>query len=220
VTPRQPPRQGLHPPVPLKALGVLSPCRNQALLPPPPPVVYVLGMNNSLPSPGRRQASSLSLLSIIQHNWLGSWDVFLPLFESFKETIIYPSVVLPQDPPLSQAHLPSFNSVVPFFPRWKPRVATYVHRSFSALFPVLPRWTEMPDIMSFDVSSGKPVFGSCFRLLQLFNDYSINSADSRVDSIPPEPLFPDTGIPLFVVCDVNIHNLVTDPLHSFSSVRW
>jgi len=175
-------------------------------------------MSNSPPQSSRRQTSFLSLLSIIQHNCLGSWDVFLSLFESFKETCTYPSVVLLQDPPASQARLPSFSCFVPFFPQVrKLRVAFYVHRSFLARFPVLPRFTERVDVMSLDISSQKPVFGSRFHSFRLVNAYSINLADRRVHSVPPESLFPDTGVPLLVVGDLNIHNSLADPLCSFSS---
>jgi len=143
---------------------------------------------------------------------------FLSLFESFKEARTYPSVVLLHDPPVSQARLPSLNGFVPFFPPVrKPRVASYVHRSFLASFSVLPRFTEKADIFSLDVSSQKPLFASHFLSFRLVNVYSINSADRRVHSAPPEPLFPAIGIPLLVAGDLNIHNPLADPLPSFSS---
>jgi len=80
-------------------------------------------------------------------------------------------------------------------------------------------FTDRIDIMSLNVSSQKPVFGSHFHSFRLVNAYSINSADRRVHSgsVPPESLFPDTGIPLLVVGDLNIHNPLAEPLHSFSS---
>ena len=71
--------------------------------------------------------------------------------------------------------------------------------------------------MSLDISSQKPVFGSRFHSFRLVNAYSINLADQRVHSVPPESLFPCTGIPLLVVGDLNIHNPLADPLRSFSS---
>ena len=70
--------------------------------------------------------------------------------------------------------------------------------------------------MSLDISSQKPVFGSRFHSFRLVNAYSINLADRMVLSVPPESLFPDTGVPLLVVGDLNIHNPLSDPLHSFS----
>jgi len=71
--------------------------------------------------------------------------------------------------------------------------------------------------MSLDISSQKPVFGSRFHSFRLVNAYSINSADRRVHSVPPESLFPDTGTPLLVVGDLNIHNPLADPALLFLS---
>ena len=70
--------------------------------------------------------------------------------------------------------------------------------------------------MSLDISSQKPVFGSCFHSFTLVNAYSMHSANRRVHSVPPESLFPDTGIPLLVVGDLNIHNPLADLLRVFS----
>jgi len=127
-------------------------------------------------------------------------------------------MVLLLDPPVSQACLPFFNGFVPFFPPVrKPRVASYVHRSFLSCFSVLLRFTEKVDIMSLNVSSQKLVFGSLFHSFRLINAYSINSADRRVHSVPPESLFPDTGLPLQVAGDLNIHNPLPERLCFFSS---
>ena len=71
--------------------------------------------------------------------------------------------------------------------------------------------------MSLDISSQKPVFSSQFHSFRLVNAYSINSADCRVHSFLPESLFLDTGVPLLVVGDLNMHNPLTDALRSFSS---
>jgi len=71
--------------------------------------------------------------------------------------------------------------------------------------------------MSLDISSHKHVFGSRFPSFRLINAYSMNSADRRVHSVPPESLFPNMGVPLFVVADLNIHNPLADPLRAFSS---
>ena len=115
----------------------------------------------------------------------------------------YPAVVLLQDPAVSQACLPSFNGFVPCFPPVrKPRVPSYIHRSFLACFSVLARFTDRVDVMSLYVSSQKPVCGSQFHSFRQDNAYSINLADCRVHSIPPECLFPDTGILLLVVGDL------------------
>jgi len=192
--------------------------RNHARAQPLQLVGYIAEMSNWPLESNRRQASSPSLLSVIQHNCLGSRDVCLTLFESFKESHTYPSVVLLQDPPVSKARLPSFNGFAPFFPPVrKPRVASYVHQSSLARFSVLPRFTDRVDIMSLDISSQKPVFGGRFHSFRLINAYSINLADRRVHSVLPESLFPAMGVPLLVVGDLNIYNPLADPLRAFSS---
>ena len=156
-------------------------------------------------------------LSIVQHNCLGSWNVFLSLFESFKGAKIYPSIVLLQDPPVNKAHLPSFNGFKSFFPPVrKPRVAAYVHMSFLSNYTVLPRFRGVDDVLALDVSSGEPLLGTSFHSFRVINAYSTNTADHRVHSVQPDVLFPDLGLPLLVVGDLNIHNPASDPLRTFS----
>jgi len=166
---------------------------------------------------GRGPAPAPVLLSIIQHNCLGSWNVFLSLFESFREATTYLSIVLLQDPPVNKAHLPSFNGFKSFFPLVrKPRVAAYVHMSFLSNYTVLPKFKAVDDILDLDISSDQPLFGSDFHSFRVINAYSTNTVDHRVYSVQPEILFPDLGFPLLVVGDLNIHNPLSDPLWHFS----
>jgi len=117
---------------------------------------------------------------------------------------------------VSQARIPSSNGFVPFIPLVrKPRVVSYVHHSFLARFSVLLRFTERVEVMSLDISSQNPVFGSRCHSFRLVNAYSMNSADRRVHSVPPESFFRDTGVPLLVVGDLNIHKPQADRLRSF-----
>ena len=83
-------------------------------------------------------------------------------------------------------------------------MASYVHGPFLTSFSVLPRLTEKADIMSLDVLSEKPLFGSQCYSCRLVNAYSMNSADRRVHSVTPESFFCKTGIPLLVAGDLNI----------------
>jgi len=194
----------------------LSRWRRQAL----PLLLSIVGfvpvMINNSSFVGTGPAPVSPPLSIVQHNCLGSWNVFLSLFESFKEAPTYRSLVFLQDPPVNKAHLPSFNSFKSFFPPVrKPRVAAYVHMSFRSNYTVLPRFKEVDDVLALDVSSHKPLFGTDFRSFRVINAYSINTVDPRVHSLQPEILFPDLGIPLLVVGDLNIHNPLSDPLRSF-----
>jgi len=171
-----------------------------------------------MPPPlGQGPAPAPASLSIVQHNCIGSWNVFLSLFESFKEATTYPSIVLLQDPPVNKADLPSFNGFRSFFPPGrKPRVAAYVHISFLSNYTVLPRFKVVDDVLALDVSSNEPPFGTAFRSFRVINAYSTNTADHRVHSVQPDVLFPNHGFPLLVLGDHNIHNPLSDPLRDFS----
>jgi len=169
------------------------------------------------PPSGQGPAPAPALLSIIQHNCLGSWNVFLSLFESFKEATTYLSIVLLQDPPVNKAHLPSFNGFKSFFPPIrKPRVAVYVHMSFLSNYKVLPRFKEVDDVLALDISSDEPLFGTHFHSFRIINAYSTNTINHRVHSVSPDTLFPDLGFPLLVLGDLNIYNPLSDPLRHFS----
>jgi len=71
--------------------------------------------------------------------------------------------------------------------------------------------------MSLDISSEKSVFGSHLHSFRLVNSYLMNTANRRVHSVPPECLLPDTGVPLLLVGDLNIHRALADARRSFSS---
>jgi len=198
---------------------VLSPWRSQAL----PLLLAIVGfvpvMNNRpMPHPpGQGLAPALAFLSIIQHNCCGSWNVFLSLFESFKEATTYPSIVLLQDPPVNKAPLPSFNRFTSFFPPVrKPRVAAYVHMSFLSNYTVLPRFKGVDDVLALDLSSNEPLFATAFHSFRVINADSTNTVDHRVYSVQPEVLFPDLRFPLLADGDLNIDNPLSDPLRHFS----
>jgi len=171
-----------------------------------------------MPSPlSQEPAPAPAFLSIIQHNCLGSWNVFLSLFESFREATTDPSIVLLQDPPVNKAHLPSFSGFKSFFPLVsKPRMAAYIHASFLSNYTVLPRFAGVDDVLTVDRFSSEPLFGTAFHSFRVINAYSTNTVDHRIHSVPPEVLFPDVGFPLLVVRDFNIHNPLSDPLRHFS----
>jgi len=171
-----------------------------------------------MPPPlGQGPAPAPEFLSIIQHNCLGSWNVVLSLFESFKEETTYSSIVPLQDPPVNRAHLPSFDGFKSFFPLVRmPRVAAYVHISFLSNYTVRPRFKGVDDVLALDVSLNKPLFGTAFHSFRSINAYCTNTTDHRVHSVPPEVLFRDLGFPLLVLGDLNIHNPLWDPLQHFS----
>ena len=69
-------------------------------------------------------------LTLVQHNSLCCWDVFLSMFNSFIELSLV-DIVLLQDPPVYHGFLPSiaaFKAFAPTVP--KPRVACYVALGF------------------------------------------------------------------------------------------
>jgi len=95
-------------------------------------------------------------------------------------------------------------------------VAAYVHMSFLSNYTVLPRFKGVDDVLSLDISSNEPLFGTAFHSFRIINAYSTNTVDHRVHSVSPETLFPDLGFPLLVLGDLNIHNPLSDPLRHFS----
>jgi len=219
LTPRQPPPAGPSRPGTTHGFGGPLPLEEPSPSPAPRKVGFVPVMINrpTPPPPGHGLAPAPLFLSIIQHHCLGSWNVFLSLFESFKEATTYPSIVLLQDPPVNQAHLPSFNGFKSFFPPVrKPRVAAYVHMSFLSSYTVLPRFKGVDDVLALDISADEPLFGTAFHSFRGINAYSTNTVDHRVHSVAPEDLFPDLGFPLLVLGDLNIHNPLSDPLRHFS----
>jgi len=75
-------------------------------------------MNNNPYSTSRQGLAPSTNLTLIQHNSLGSWDVFLYLSSSLAEGP--PDIVLLQDPSSSKGFLPSFSGFKPSAPpRWK-----------------------------------------------------------------------------------------------------
>jgi len=66
-------------------------------------------------------------LTLVQHNSLGSWDVFLSLFSSFTEGPSHVDIVLLQDPPSSKGFLSCFHGFKSFAPPIaRPRMACYI----------------------------------------------------------------------------------------------
>ena len=91
-------------------------------------------------------------VSIVQHNSLGSWDVFLSLFSSLVGTL-YADIVLLQDPPSSKGFLPRFTGFKSFAPPdERPKVAIYVSLRFCTCYTILPGFPdETTDVMYLDV---------------------------------------------------------------------
>ena len=96
--------------------------------------------------------------TLIQHNCLGSWAVFLSLFGLFTQLAHPPSIVSLQAPPVYRGKLPSFNSFTVFSHPTnggcKPRVPGYVYGSFLSTVSLLPRLS--PGVMLWLWTSSLP----------------------------------------------------------------
>jgi len=109
-------------------------------------------------------------LTLVQHNSLSSWDVFLSLFCSLMEG--HPvDLVLLQDPPSSKGFLPCYAGFKSFAPPVsRPTVASYVSQSLLQKFGVLPFFPpETDDFMAMDVLTPQGCFGSSFPRFRIGN---------------------------------------------------
>ena len=97
-------------------------------------------MEYRTPSPPLPPADGVSLsLSIVQHNSLGSWDVFLSLMSSLSSLPSLPMIIALQDPPVRNGKLLFFSSWKCFHPPHKrPGVAFFVHPFLIASTSILP----------------------------------------------------------------------------------
>jgi len=156
-------------------------------------------------------------LTLVQHNSLGSWDVFLCLFSSQAEDPPA-DIVLLQDPPSSKGFLPSFSGFKSFAPPVaRPRVACYVSLSFlqdSAVLPFFPPETD--DFMALDVFTPQGCFGTNLPRFTISNAYARPLPPSP-HSVSPESSFLDLEHPYLVAGNLNIHNPATDPSRLLSS---
>jgi len=152
-------------------------------------------------------------LSIVQHNCLGSSNVFQTLFSFFTSVESSPHIVALQDIPLWRNCPPVFRNYKCFFPPAtesnKPRVATYVHERLLSVISILPFFFERGDLMAVNFHSPQGLFDSSQNLFHLYNAYSILSGQTR--SVSPVDLFPQHDFPTLVLGDLNIHHSASDP---------
>ena len=155
-------------------------------------------------------------ISIVQHNSLGSWDVFLSLFGSLVRSL-HADIVLLQDPPSSKGFLPRFTGFKSFAPPTpRPRVAIYVSLGFCSQYTFLPGFhDDTSDAMYLDIYTP----GGCFNTSA--PKFRINNIYAREDggharTVFPETAFQQVDFPYLVAGDFNIHNPASDPLRVFS----
>ena len=139
---------------------------------------------------GPAQVPTLDMLSIVQHNCWGSWNVFLSLFNSLKAVTSPPSFVLLQDPPICRNHLPSFSGFKAFAPEIHnnvaPKVVCYVCYGFLQTSSILPLFLESPGRMALDMDSPSELFDSNHGVLRINNGYSTNGSSSNIRTVAPE----------------------------------
>ena len=83
--------------------------------------------------------SPFSSFPIVQHNSLGSWDVFLSLMDSLDCLHPTPLIVALQYPPVRNGRLPSYSTYKNFHPPVsRPRVAFYLHPFLLNSISILP----------------------------------------------------------------------------------
>ena len=174
-------------------------------------------MNNSPPTfrHTKRQAPCQGI-TLVQHNSLGSWDVFHSLFNSFVG-LPHVDVVLLQDPPSRKGLLPSFAGFKSFYPPTpKPAVAFNVSLSFLFLYTLLsvasPSSTE---VLHLDIYTPKGCFGTPSSKFRLANVFS-RSLPGYTKSVDPSEALPDVDFPCLTAGDFNIHNHAADPLRVIS----
>jgi len=169
---------------------------------------------------GPAPAPVLQQLSIVQHNCLGSWNVFSSLFISLKTVTQTPSFFLLQDPPVFRNRLPSFVGFKAFVPKIQngmlPKVACYVYYEFLQTYSILPVFFEWPDWMALDVHTPSGLFVSNHHILRMYNGYSTNGT-LYVRTVTPDKMFQDHDFPCLVVGDFNVHNPLSDPLREYSA---
>jgi len=157
--------------------------------------------------------------TLVQHNCLGSWDVFLSLFGSFTQLTHPPSIVALQDPPVYWGKLPSFNLFTVFFPPTtsgcKPRVAFYVYSSFLASVSLLRRFFGRGDVMALDLFTPDGFCNPSTTGFTIINSSSTKGRSNNTRSVPPDIIVPSSPLPTLTLGDLNIHHPTADPLRTF-----
>jgi len=157
--------------------------------------------------------------TLVQHNCLGSWYVFLSLFGSLTQLAHPPSIVTLQDPPVYRGKLPSFNSFTGFSPPTsggcKPRVAFYVYSSFLSTISLLPQFFGRGDVSALDLFTPNGFFNPSTTGFTIINSYSTKGRANNTRSVPPDIIFPSSLLPTLTLGDLNIHHPMADPLRTF-----
>ena len=155
---------------------------------------------------------------IVQHNSLGSWDVFLSLFHSFTMLPHPPLLVVSQDPPSRRSVVPTFPGCLSFAPPppCRPQVAIYVSRTLNQHLSCLTIFHDSCKMLSVDVFSPEGLFGSPQRSLRVTSVYLLRTNRPPYRSILPKRIFSFLPYTHLVLRDFNLHHPLADPCGSLS----
>ena len=174
-------------------------------------LAFVLEMIKNHRATSRQGLAPVTNFTLVQHNSLGSWNMFPSLFSSIAEGPSANSVLL-QYPLSSKGFLPSFLGFTSFAPPVvRPRVACYVSLNFLQKFAVLPFFSpKTNDFMALDVFTTQGCFGTHFPHFTIGNTYARPLPPSP-HSVSPKTSLLDLEHPYLVPGDFNIHNAATNP---------
>ena len=178
-------------------------------------------INTTIRYPEDRRQAPVRKLTLVQHNSLGSWDVFLSLFNSFVGFSPV-DIVLIQDPPVARGFTPSFAGFKSFAPPVpKPRVACYVSLSFCKRYTLLPSFPpETEDVMFLNVFTPGGCYGFSAPSFRIGNAYSHHlDRPLSCHTVSPDVALEDLDIPYLVAGDLNIHNPASDQSELFRQLR-
>ena len=193
----------MEPPNPWEALPHLTPIV---------PDGFVPGIINSPPTfRHTKRLAPCQGITLVQHNSLGSWDVFLSLLNSFVG-LPPVDIVMLQDPPSRKGFEPKFASFKSFHPPTpKPAVAFYVSLSFLSFYKLLPvASSSSADVFHLDIYTPTGCFGTGSPRFRLTNVYS-RSLPGSTKSVDPPDALPDVDFPCLAAWDFNIQNHTVDP---------
>jgi len=153
------------------------------------------------------------VLSIVQHNCLGSWDVFLSLFNSFASAKHLPLIVCLQDPPVLRNRLPFYAGFTFFAPlvfNRPPRVAFYVFRSLIDMATITPILTGRSDHSTLEITAHS-LLGLKAERFYVVTSYSVWGSTATERTVSPLLALPAAPFPTLVVGDFNIHHPLGRP---------
>jgi len=177
--------------------------------------------NNSSHSSLRPARGTFRSFSIVQHNSLASWDVFLSLMNRFDQLTSPPMIVALQDPPVRRGLLPSFSTYKCFnSPSTKPRVAFYVHPHLLNSVSLLPVRTSRWDLFSIDIFTSGGLFELQFPRFRVTNAYNLPLASTPFRTIIPTDVLRDNPFPTLVVGDFNLQHPAADPLRTLNPKEY